>query len=313
MDASHISRKTFMRHTAWLAAGSLFTGLPYDLLAGTDCRLTLLHTNDWHSRIEPFGPDSGNLKGQGGAAVRAALIQKIRSEEEHVLLVDAGDIFQGTPYFNMYGGELEFKLMSAMRYDAATLGNHDFDAGVDGLIKQLPHATFSFINCNYDFSDSPLAKHIQPYLIMQKGPLKIGITGVGIELDGLVGKAMYGNIRYTDPVVAVNSVAARLKQEHKCHLVICLSHLGYTYSTRKISDVLLAASSEHIDAIIGGHTHTFLDQPHMVKNKLSKPVAVNQVGWAGLQLGRIDFHFSARKNKAFELSSTRYRLVENNS
>lgn len=313
MDASHISRKTFMRHTAWLAAGSLITGLPYDVLAGSDCRLTLLHTNDWHSRIEPFGSDSGNLKGQGGAAVRSALIKKIRNEEEHVLLVDAGDIFQGTPYFNMYGGELEFKLMSAMQYDAATLGNHDFDAGVDGLMKQMPHASFPFINCNYDFSDSPLNGKVQPHLIVQKGPLKIGILGVGIELEGLVGKSNYGNIRYTDPVAAANKTAEWLKEDQKCHLVVCLSHLGYKYETRKISDLILAASTQHMDVIIGGHTHTFLEKPDMVKNKSGKAVVVNQVGWAGLQLGRIDFHFQSRKSPNFDVSATHYHLSESKS
>jgi 5'-nucleotidase len=313
MDASAISRKTFISHTAWLAAGTLLSSLPKALFAADAIKLTLLHTNDWHSRIEPFGADSGNLKGQGGAAVRAALIKKIRSEEQHVLLVDAGDIFQGTPYFNMYGGELEFKLMSAMQYDAATLGNHDFDAGVEGLVKQLPHATFPFINCNYDFSDSPLNGKVKPYLIVQKGPLKIGITGIGIELEGLVGKAMYGDIRYQHPLAPVNKMAKWLKHDQKCNLVVCLSHIGYKYETNKISDIVLAKESENIDVIIGGHTHTFLDQPDVLQNKNGKPVVVNQVGWAGLQLGRLDFHFSPRKHGTFEVSASRYSISENNT
>ena len=261
-------------------------------------KLTILHTNDVHSRIDPFPIDGSRNEGQGGAVRREALIRKIRQEEEHVLLLDSGDIWQGTPYFNVFGGELEFKLMSRMQYDAATLGNHDFDAGIDGLHKQLPHANFPFLTANYDFSNTLLHKSTRPFLVLKKGPLKIGIFGLGIELKGLVPAALYGETRYLDPIKAANETAAQLKQGRGCHYVICLSHLGYKYDGGKVSDIALAENSEHIDLILGGHTHTFMNEPHIVKNKSGKPVYINQAGWAGLVLGRLDIFFERNgKNK----------------
>ena len=168
----------------------------------SDIKITILHTNDMHSHIHPF--ESGRNKGLGGMAQRASLIKRIRNEEEHVLLLDAGDIFQGTPYFNFYGGELELKLMSEMRYDAATIGNHDFDNGLEGLRKQLPHANFPFLIANYDFSDTILKDTFKPFKIFKKGDLKIGVFGIGIELDGLVPKSLFGNTIYQDPIKKAN-------------------------------------------------------------------------------------------------------------
>ncbi|HKC69466.1 MAG TPA: metallophosphatase, partial [Bacteroidia bacterium] len=234
-------------------------------------------------------PKYGN---QGGAARRAAIISKIRKEEKNVLLLDAGDIFQGTPYFNFYAGELEFKLMSQMGYDLSTFGNHDFDLGVDNIIKQLPNASFEFVNANYDFKDSPLAGRINPYKIINKDGLKIGVFGLGIELQGLVEKKNYGNIQYNDPIEAAKKTATILKHDKKCDYVICLSHLGYNYSEKKVSDTILSEQTQDIDLIIGGHTHTFLDEPKLKTNAANKPVYITQVGWAGIWLGRIDVMFS---------------------
>lgn len=261
-------------------------------------KLTILHTNDVHSRIEPFPMDGSRNQGMGGAARRAALIKKIRQEEPHVLLFDSGDIFQGTPYFNVYGGELEFKLMAEMRYDAATIGNHDFDAGMEGLHKQLPHANFPFISSNYDFSDTIMNGKTLPYKIFQVEQVKIGVLAVGIELEGLVPKALYEETRYLDPVANANRVAAQLKNDEKCDYIICLSHLGYKYYGNKVSDMTLASNSRDIDLILGGHTHTFLDQPDVVSNLAGRPVLVNQAGWAGIMLGRLDIFFERnRKNR----------------
>lgn len=265
-------------------------------------KLTILHTNDVHSRIEPFPMDGGKLQGLGGAARRAKLIEKIRREEDHTLLLDAGDIFQGTPYFNYFGGELEFKLMSEMQYDAATLGNHDFDAGLDGLHKQLPHANFSLINSNYDFSETIMHDKVKPYQIFEKGGLKIGVLGVGIELEGLVPFTLYGNTRYLDPIEKANQYAALLKQDEQCDYVICLSHLGYQYDPLpsgkpKVSDVILAENTRHIDLIIGGHTHTFMDSPDIRSNLDHQEVHITQAGWAGILLGRLDVYFERNKKR----------------
>ena len=255
-------------------------------------KLTVLHTNDQHSRIEPFDSSYSRNPNQGGFARRATLIQQIRSQEKNVLLLDAGDIFQGTPYFNFYGGELEFKLMSMMGYDAATMGNHDFDNGLDGFLKALPNAKFPFITSNYDFSNTILDGKTEKYKIFKKDGIKVGLFGVGIELDGLVGKKQYQETKYLNPVEIAQHYADFLRKEKGCDLVICLSHIGYDYrdDADKISDKKLAAQTDNIDLILGGHTHTFLPEPQSFTNKSGKNVLVNQVGWAGLLLGRIDLY-----------------------
>ncbi len=189
------------------------------------------------------------------------LIKKIRSENEHVLLFDAGDIFQGTPYFNFYLGELEIKLMTAMGYDATTMGNHDFDAGLDNFEKQIrEHGNFPVIISNYDFADTVMHDRYVAQENFSKGKFKIGVTGVGIELDGLVPQSLYGTTRYLDPIANATAQADILKHDEKCDLVICLSHLGYKYDSSKVSDITLAQNSRSIDIILGGHTHTFMDQ-----------------------------------------------------
>ncbi len=297
MDALYkTNRRAFLKTGVKLGALALLNEFPLSALAKPDLiKITLLHTNDWHSRIEAFPADGGRYAGMGGAATRAALIKKIRKEEKNVLLLDAGDIFQGTPYFNFFDGELEYKLMSEMGYDAITLGNHDFDNGIEGIINQLPHAKFEIINCNYDFSKTLLTEKVKPYRIFNKDGVKIGVIGVGIELDGLVPKELYGDIIYNDPIAIANNLASELKKDKKCDLVICLSHLGFDYGNDKLSDKKLAAKTSNIDVIIGGHTHTFLPKPITLKNADNKEVIINQVGWAGLQLGKIDLYFDSAK------------------
>lgn len=294
-----LNRRKFIAQSV-LAAGSLLAAPVIGRTAGlfeTPARLTILHTNDTHSRIDPFPMDGGRNQGLGGVAARSELIRRIRQEEEHVLLLDAGDIFQGTPYFNIYKGEPEIKAMTAMGYDAATIGNHDFDAGIENLAMQLKaHAGFPMIISNYDFSGTPMESLAVPYKIFRKGKLKIGVTGVGIELKGLVPENLYGNTVYLDPVQKLNETAAELKRKN-CDMVICLSHLGYKYSENKISDILLAKDSENVDLLIGGHTHTFMKEPEAVKNKRGEDVIINQVGFAGIQLGRLDFIFEEQGKK----------------
>jgi len=299
-----INRRKFIKAGVITATAAALSIDSLDALAsGSVKKLTILHTNDVHSRIEPFPMDGSRNQGLGGVARRSALIKKIRSEEANVLLLDAGDIFQGTPYFNLYGGELEIKLMSDMRYDAATMGNHDFDNGLEGFYKQLPHANFPILVSNYDFSDTIMHQSTQPYKIFTKQGLKIGVFGIGIELKGLVGDKNYGATVYLDPVQKANEVAALLKNELKCDLVICLSHLGYKYSDNRMSDQILATENEHIDLIIGGHTHTFLQQPQDVKNKAGRITTINQVGFAGINLGRLDYYFEQYRGKKLITSS----------
>ena len=283
-----VNRRGFIKQSSLGAVG--FSLIPqFSFGKNKDIKITILHTNDMHSHIHSF--TSGRNKGLGGMAQRASLIKKIRTQEEHVLLLDAGDIFQGTPYFNFYGGELEFKLMSEMKYDAATIGNHDFDNGLEGFKKQLPHANFPFLIANYDFSKTILKNTFKPFKIFRKGDLKIGVFGIGIELDGLVPKSLFGNTIYQNPIIKANHYAALLKHKERCDLIICLSHLGFKYKEDKVSDMILANKSRNIDLIIGGHTHTFLKKAVSLSNLDKKQVLVNQVGWAGINIGKVDFHF----------------------
>ncbi|GGK65955.1 metallophosphatase [Rufibacter glacialis] len=264
--------------------------------ASTPIKLTILHTNDMHSRIDPFPNDGRKNGGLGGMARRATLVKQIRAQEPNVLLLDAGDIWQGTPYFNFFGGELEYKLMSQMGYDAATLGNHDFDNGLEGLQKQLPHASFPFLIANYDFSGSILKDRFKPYKVFVKEGVRVGVFGLGIQLAGLVADTHYAGVKYLDPVATAQKMVKALREEEKADLVICLSHLGYKYESERIDDRKLATQVSGMDLIIGGHTHTFLDEPEKITHASGHETLVNQVGWSGINLGRIDFSFD-RKSK----------------
>jgi 5'-nucleotidase len=290
--SSKIDRRGFLQKSA-AGAGLLALGSPFDSF-GKDAavQLTILHTNDVHSRIEPFPMDGSRNQGLGGVARRAALVKKIRAEQKNVLLLDAGDIFQGTPYFNLYGGEVEMTVMSEMGYDAATMGNHDFDNGLAGFAKQLPHANFPFLVSNYNFDNTDLKGKTQPFKIFKKQGIKIGVFGLGIELSGIVNKKNYGDTVYLEPIAKANEMASLLKNEHHCDLVICLSHLGYKYKEDKVSDQILAKSTRNIDLIIGGHTHTFMKVPEDIMNLDGKITTVNQVGFAGINLGRLDYFFN---------------------
>jgi 5'-nucleotidase len=287
------SRRKFVTDSVYLSGGVMFASplLSSFKMAPTENSITILHTNDTHSRIDPFPENDAKYPGQGGVSRRASMIQKIRSEQEQVLLLDAGDIFQGTPYFNKYGGVLEMKLMTELGYDAATMGNHDFDAGMDGFYKAKQFAKFPFLCANYDFSNTILKGQTQNCTTFKKGRIKIGVFGVGIKLDGLVPKVKFEETVYFDPIEVAREQVLRLKKE-KCDLIICLSHLGYDYENKStMSDLKLAENTDGIHLIIGGHTHTFLPEPVAVKNRLGDTVLINQVGWAGLQLGRVDFYF----------------------
>jgi 5'-nucleotidase len=291
-----MKRRNFIQQTAATGAFIGLGGLSLSFSENSKKHITILHTNDVHSHIEAFGPNDPRNANMGGIARRATLIGQIRNENPNTLLLDAGDIFQGTPFFNFYGGELEFKLMSMLKYDAATIGNHDFDNGIDGLFAQLPHADFDFISSNYDFRNTIMDGHILPHQILIKDGVKIGIFGLGVELQGLVNSHLYKETKYLDPVEIATDMARILKEEKKCDLIICLSHLGFDYKSDEISDVKLAKATKDIDLIIGGHTHTFLEKPEIHINKAGKKVLINQVGCFGLYLGKIDFYFD-KENK----------------
>jgi len=282
-------RRRFIRLAGAGAAGSLLLPRWAEALepGREEVRLVILHTNDTHSRIDPFPLDGGPFEGLGGIARRSRLIEKVRVEHPNVLLLDSGDIFQGTPYFNFFKGEIEFRAMSALDYQVATIGNHDFDNGVGGLVDMMPHATFDFVSANYDVSESPLRPYVRPWVIQEIGRLKVGIFGLGIAFEGLVLASLHQGVRYTDPYSAARRAVAGLRAEG-CGFVICLSHLGYRYRGDTPSDTSLAQEVEGIDLVLGGHTHTFMDEPDIYTQTDGSQTVVNQVGWGGMRLGRID-------------------------
>jgi 5'-nucleotidase len=260
-------------------------------------RITLLHTNDTHSRIEPFGPGNGAISGLGGVARRATLVKQLRQQLGPVLLLDAGDTFQGTPYFNRYKGRLDYQLMRMVGYDAGTLGNHDFDNGVGMLVEamasmeQLKHKNppFSFVNCNFDFKGAPeLGKRVRPYLIREFPGIRIGLTGVGVAFAGLVAPKNHEGIDWKDPYESLKPIVGWLRDVEKVDLVVVLSHLGYNLNGTAPDDLQMPSQVAGIDAIIGGHSHTFLETPTKVPQAKGETL-IFQVGFGGVNLGRMDF------------------------
>ena len=293
-----MKRRKFIKQTTASLALASVGGLSFNSCETKPKHITILHTNDTHSQIEPFDISHHKFANRGGVARRASLVQKVRKENPNTLLLDAGDIFQGTPYFNYFGGEIEFKLMSLLKYDAATMGNHDFDNSIDGFHHQLPNANFDFVCANYDFKNTILNTLVKPYKIFFKDGIKIGVFGLGIELHNLVSPELFKETNYLDPIEITKDITRELKENENCDLIVCLSHLGYHYkNTQKVSDLKLAAATKDIDLIIGGHTHTFLPKPTLVKNLYDETVLVNQVGAYGVNLGRIDFYFDKKNNK----------------
>lgn len=302
MDALASNRRQFLKFlgTAAVIGSVAPTALAHSAGRSKTTSLTILHTNDVHSRLDPFPMDGSRNAGKGGVARRATLIRQIRQEQvdgqpRHVLLFDAGDVFQGTPYFNLYKGEPEVLAMNQLGYDAGTIGNHDFDGGIDNMVTQFGKATFPLLIANYDFKNTVMDGHTLLYKVFEKDGVRIGVFGLGIQPAGLIPQNAYKETRYLDPIEMGNDTAAKLRTDQKCDYVICLSHLGFKYNEPTVSDNVLAAKTRNIDLIIGGHTHTFLDAPVAVNNPDGQPVWINQVGFAGINLGRIDLTFEKGK------------------
>jgi len=284
-----MKRRNFLQQTGVVAAAALVSPSLISMKK-QPLKLVILHTNDTHSNIDPFPKNHAKFPDKGGVSRRAKLIQSIRDQHEHVLLLDAGDVFQGTPYFNKFKGVLEMKVMQEMGYDAMTMGNHDFDIGIEGFVHAKQHASFPIVNCNYNFEQTLLKGQVSTSIVLKKAGRKIGITGVGIDLNGLVANSQTKGLVYNDPISAVQREVNNLRRKG-CDLVVCLSHLGFEYAESKVSDRVLAENTSGIDIIIGGHTHTFLEKGVILQNKEGKSVVINQVGYGGLQLGRIEVEF----------------------
>jgi len=258
------------------------------LLTAQEKSLVILHFNDTHSRIEPMPLSDARNPDKGGVVRQETYIQEVRKETKSVFVFHSGDMVQGTPYFNLFGGKVEIEVANRMKIDAACLGNHEFDNGLDFLAKMVRMAKFPFIATNLDFSGTPMEGHTKKYCIIKRDGLKIGIIGLTINPEGLVSKKNYEGVKYLDPLESANQTAAFLKKEKKCDLVICLSHLGYYFEEEHFGDITLAKESRNIDIILGGHTHTFLQQSDRRKNLDGKEVIIQQTGAYGINTGRVD-------------------------
>ena len=251
--------------------------------------VTIYHTNDTHSRIDPVDVNSSDRNaGLGGFVRRATCLDSLRTVTPDLLLFDCGDFCQGTPYYNLYKGEVEVKLMNLMKYDAVAIGNHEFDFGLENMEKLFKLAEFPIVCANYDFKGTILESLVKPYVILERNGLKIGVFGLSPRLEGLVQAAHYGDVVYNDPIKVADEIAHELKVEQKCDLVICLSHLGLRPSALyRESDQVLVRETSNIDVVLGGHSHAFMDEPEIVLNTEGQGVPITQMGKNGVFLGKL--------------------------
>jgi len=299
-----LNRRTFLTSSAVFGATAL--ALPRSLAhlstesAAADTLITILHTTDTHSQIDPVSANDAQNAGKGGVARRATLVKRIRQENPNTLLLDAGDVMQGTPYFNYYKGEVEYKAMSAIGYDAGTLGNHEFDNGVEALAAAMKFANFDLVSSNYDVKGTALEPLVKPYVVKTVGGIRVGLFGLGISPAALITPDNFKGVTFNDPVIAARNMVRILRDEQRCNLIVCMSHLGYYETPRRnaVGDSQLAAQVDGIDFIAGGHTHTFMKEPVKQKQPCGDETLIFQVGKSGINLGRVDFTFGAGKKIA---------------
>ena len=289
-----ISRKEFLKKSLKLSAGAMLPMAVSGIMSGRpQDTITILYTNDTHARLDPFPQNATQFAGLGGISRRANVIKKIRRNQPNVLLLDAGDVFQGTPWFDVYGGEVDLKLMSEMKYDAMAVGNHEFDNGLDGFAEAAAKAKFPILAANYGVRGTPMNEFVQRFIVKEIAGFRIGIFGLGIRLEGIMDKKLYGDVHYRSPYVWAEGMVNSLRKFHRCDFVICLSHIGYEYSDDRPDDLKLASTVPGMDLIIGGHTHTFLDAAVPVTNPNGETTLVTQMGHSGVRLGRIDLDISS--------------------
>lgn len=250
-------------------------------------KLVILHTNDTHSRIEPLPASDKRNAHMAGVVNRKAVIDSIKRVEDNVLLLDAGDFVQGTPYFNLFGGEVEVNALNQLGYEVGTIGNHEFDNGMEALATWVKSFKYPIVNCNYDFTGTAVEGLIKPYVILNKKGIRVGVIGVGVDPEGLIQKDKYEGMKFNPIIENVNRYAAEIRKQ--CDVVICLSHCGI------VTDRKIAEQSKNIDLVIGGHSHTFMDQPEMIRNTIDKDVLVYQVGKNAAFIGKIELELSKTK------------------
>lgn len=279
------SRAQLFSTSAWSAISS-----PLLEVAAGETLITILHTNDTHSQIDPLPENDKQYGGKGGVARRASLVKRVRKENPNTLMIDAGDVFQGTPYFNFYKGEVEYKSMSLIGYDVVTLGNHEFDNGVDSLVAAMKFANFDFVSANYGVQGTPLEARVKRYVVRTFGGVRVGLFGLGVSPDNLITPQNFKGVKYLDPVKSARDVVEVLRQRERCNLIIAMSHLGYFPNAKEgeIGDTQVASQVDGIDFIASGHTHTFMQRPVLTKQPSGNDTIIFQVGKSGIYVGRVD-------------------------
>ena len=266
----------------------LFTFLPLTASAKKQKQLVILHTNDTHSAILPINeqlPDTMKA-GRGGFLRRLVMLKEERAKHPDLLYFDSGDFFQGSAYFTMFKGEVEIGLMNQMGIEASTIGNHEFDFGLDNMAEMFKKATFPILCANYDFTGTVMEGVTKPWIIIKRNGVKIGVFAVCPKMKGLVSDKNCPGVKYLDPAKVAFETATMLKQEKKCDMVICISHLGWE-SNRGEDDQYMISGSRNIDLVLGGHTHTYMQQLEYWNNLDGKPVPVDQNGKSGCFVGKI--------------------------
>lgn len=253
-----------------------------------DKQLVILHTNDTHSCVQPLSKNLADtlFAGRGGYLRRIAMLEEERAKYPDLLLFDSGDFSQGSPYYNLYGGEVEVGLMNRMHYDAATIGNHEFDFGLENMARIFKMADFPIVCSNYDFAGTPVQGLVKRYVIIKRNGLKIGVFGLGPKLEGLVSDYNCEGVRFLDPVIVAQEMADLLRGEKKCDIVICISHLGWD-KVNTLTDGQMMSKTKGIDLVLGGHSHTFFKDLKYVKNADGIEVANDQNGKSGIYIGKM--------------------------
>lgn len=264
--------------------------------ASAQKQITILHTNDTHSCIMPLNANLADtmMAGRAGYLRRAALVQQERKLDADLLLLDSGDFSQGSPYYTMFKGDVEVGLMNIMGYDAATIGNHEFDFGLENMARIFRLAEFPIVCANYDFTGTPVEGLVKPYITLKRKGLRIGIFGVSPKLKGLVDENKCKGVAYLDPVATADSIATVLREKEKCDLVICLSHLGWMLMPPDPDDQQLIARSHDIDVVLGGHSHTYLQQLQFVDNANGRLIADDQNGKNAIFVGKLTVNMSKK-------------------
>ena len=274
---------------------ALLASATYATAIAQDVTLTILHTNDTHSRIMPLEDTDPEHPDMGGVARREAYFEQVRAEEPNVLVFDSGDFSQGTPFYSVFKGEAEVELMNELHYDAATIGNHEFDYGLDNLSELVDEADFPIVSTNYDFTRTPLKGKVKRYLILRRGGLRIGVIGLGARPEGLVQAKNYEGMQFVEPYEIAEKTAHYLKHRRRCDIVVCLSHLGWRMAPPDADDSTMVAATRGIDIVLGGHSHTYMERPEYVRDADGRPVPVSQNGKHGVFVGRVEMTIRNRR------------------